>query len=92
MMCKSNFDCCDESRLHVCLVRFHCSETIDTPSNRAAMPEADTSTWTKPSWIAERLFAWASGTEPIENGSLLAIQTREGVTAIKPLKIQVNEL
>jgi NAD(P)-dependent dehydrogenase (short-subunit alcohol dehydrogenase family) len=68
------------------------SETIDTPTNRAAMPDTDTSSWTPPAFIAERLFAWSSGDEQVENGSLLAIQTRKGETAIKTLRLQVDEL
>jgi NAD(P)-dependent dehydrogenase (short-subunit alcohol dehydrogenase family) len=33
--------------------------TIDTPANRAVMPDADTTTWTSPGDIADELLKWA---------------------------------
>ena len=36
--------------------------TIDTPANRAAMPDADFSKWTRPEAIAQQVLAWAAST------------------------------
>lgn len=33
-------------------------ETIDTADNRAAMPNADFSSWSKPSQISELVLSW----------------------------------
>ena len=35
--------------------------TIDTPQNRASMPNADTSKWVKPETIADTIFAYCRG-------------------------------
>ncbi|GMS90516.1 hypothetical protein PENTCL1PPCAC_12691, partial [Pristionchus entomophagus] len=55
--------------------------TLDTPMNRKFMPEADKSSWTPLSHIAEKLYSW---TENIDsrpsNGTLLSIKTVGGVT------------
>lgn len=34
-------------------------QTIDTPANRKAMPDADFSTWSQPADIAQRILGWA---------------------------------
>ena len=52
--------------------------TIDSAGNRAAMPDADKSTWTNPADIAERLFAWASrdpSIQQIHNGDKIKVET-----------------
>lgn len=49
---------------------------IDTPPNRAAMPQADTSTWVKPEQLAEIIFQLTqSWGEPI-HGALLPVAGR----------------
>lgn len=50
--------------------------TIDTPSNRAGMPNADFSTWTPPSFIAATIQQWLDGPRP-PTGSLLKIVTQQ---------------
>jgi hypothetical protein len=42
---------------------------IDTPSNRAAMPDEDKSTWLPPEQVGELLRGWADGENRPENGS-----------------------
>jgi dihydropteridine reductase len=50
--------------------------TIDTPSNRAAMPKADFAHWTKPSDIAQEIGNWVQtpALRP-HSGSLVKVQT-----------------
>jgi len=51
---------------------------IDTPSNRQAMPEADTSQWTPPLKFAERILAWAEGKSKLQSGGLYKFTTSKG--------------
>jgi hypothetical protein len=67
------------------------SETIDTPANRGAMPDADHSSWTPPSDIAARLSAWAQGTERVDNGDAFVIATRKGATEFRKLQIEAQK-
>lgn len=56
--------------------------TIDTPGNRAAMPNADRGSWTPVEEIAERIFGWAARTEQLPpNGALVEASTTKGRTA-----------
>ena len=59
--------------------------TLDTPMNRKFMPDADTSTWTPLSFIAQLMFKWASdkASRPDKNGSLVVLKTTKGVTELK---------
>lgn len=52
--------------------------TVDTPANRAAMPEADPSTWTKPESIAEALLFLASEEAGQISGAAIPVGTGEG--------------
>lgn len=54
--------------------------TIDTPANRANMPDGDTSTWTPPSHFADRILGWAQGDDIPASGSLVAAITKGGAT------------
>ena len=62
--------------------------TIDTPQNRADMPDADFDAWTPPDDIAHRLVEWAGGTVPdVErllprppNAAFVSVETEAGVT------------
>lgn len=47
--------------------------TIDTPANRAAMPNADFSQWTKPAAIAEVLFWLASDAAATVRGAVIPV-------------------
>ena len=42
---------------------------IDTPTNRAAMPDEDKSGWLPPEKIGELLRGWSDGENRPENGS-----------------------
>lgn len=46
---------------------------IDTPTNRAAMPDADTSTWTAPSAIAPTILYLASPTNASVSGAVIPV-------------------
>ena len=50
--------------------------TIDTPANRASMPKADPSTWTKPESIADTLLFLASDEAGQISGAAIPIGTR----------------
>lgn len=52
--------------------------TIDTPANRAAMPEADPSAWTKPESIAETLLFLASEEAGQISGAAIPVGTGGG--------------
>lgn len=56
--------------------------TIDTPSNRAGMPQADTSTWTNPDFISQTIVDWAKGERPA-SGSLLKVITEAGKSRLE---------
>jgi dihydropteridine reductase len=56
--------------------------TIDTPSNRAGMPSADTSTWTPPDFIARTILGWTEGERPA-SGSLLKVITEGGKSRLE---------
>jgi hypothetical protein len=77
------------------------SETIDTPANRAAMPAADTSTWTPPAFIAERAFEWAHHGDALQQqkqsyalsngGVAFAVRTVNGQSELRRLRESVAE-
>jgi len=55
--------------------------TLDTPSNRAAMPDADVSTWTPLDVVSAALFEWASSNQKRpSSGSLVTVKTTNGQT------------
>ena len=51
--------------------------TLDTPMNRKFMPDADHSTWTPLSFVAELMHKWAAHQDqrPDKNGSLVVLVT-----------------
>eukprot|EP00735_Rhodelphis_limneticus_P005358 TRINITY_DN1716_c0_g1::TRINITY_DN1716_c0_g1_i1::g.25225::m.25225 TRINITY_DN1716_c0_g1::TRINITY_DN1716_c0_g1_i1::g.25225 ORF type:complete len:230 (+),score=77.09,sp/Q3T0Z7/DHPR_BOVIN/46.32/9e-60,adh_short/PF00106.20/0.32,adh_short/PF00106.20/1.1e-11,Epimerase/PF01370.16/1.7e-05,KR/PF08659.5/28,KR/PF08659.5/3.4e-05,adh_short_C2/PF13561.1/24,adh_short_C2/PF13561.1/0.024,Eno-Rase_NADH_b/PF12242.3/0.012,Eno-Rase_NADH_b/PF12242.3/1.7e+03,2-Hacid_dh_C/PF02826.14/0.0093,RmlD_sub_bind/PF04321.12/0.013,S len=59
-------------------------ETLDTPMNRQCMPDADFSSWTPLSTVAEKIMSWADHKETPE-GVLIKMITREGNTAYTAL-------
>lgn len=59
---------------------------LDTPTNRNAMPNADTSGWTPLSHVAEKVNQWLGGKEIPENGELVKVETVGGVTTWKAVK------
>lgn len=56
--------------------------TLDTPMNRKFMPDADHSTWTPLTFVAELLFKWSKGLERPTNGSLVQLVTSGGETQL----------
>jgi NAD(P)-dependent dehydrogenase (short-subunit alcohol dehydrogenase family) len=52
--------------------------TIDTPTNRTAMPEADPADWTAPTAIAEALMFLASDQAAHINGAAVPIGPQGG--------------
>jgi len=59
--------------------------TLDTPNNRKWMPEADTSTWTSLSFVADLFEKWTLGADRPSSGTLVQIVTSAGNTMVKPL-------
>jgi dihydropteridine reductase len=49
-------------------------QIIDTPANRQAMPDADTSEWAPPDKIAQMVRHWAEGENRPINGSFAKIE------------------
>jgi dihydropteridine reductase len=62
-----------------------CPITLDTPGNRAAMPNADTSSWTPLDVLSQKYFNWASGKIDFNNGDLLKVVTLDGTTTFSAL-------
>ena len=56
--------------------------TLDTPNNRKWMSDADTSTWTSLSFIAELFQKWTQGLDRPPSGSLVTFETVGGVTSV----------
>jgi len=57
--------------------------TIDTPANRASMPEVDPSTWTKPESIANTLLFLASEEASQINGAAIPVGTHGGMKSVR---------
>lgn len=51
---------------------------LDTPMNRKWMPEADTSTWTSLSYVAELLDNWVNNIDKPASGKLVKLITANG--------------
>ncbi|GMT15049.1 hypothetical protein PFISCL1PPCAC_6346, partial [Pristionchus fissidentatus] len=55
--------------------------TLDTPMNRKWMPDADHSTWTPLSFIAEKFHSWSEKKDSRPtSGTLLSLKTNGGIT------------
>ena len=63
----------DEVRDHGITVNAIAPSTIDTPANRAAMPDADPSKWVKPEQIAATLVFLASDAAGATSGTVIPI-------------------
>ncbi|KAM4707420.1 dihydropteridine reductase [Discoglossus pictus] len=61
--------------------------TLDTPANRASMPDADFSSWTPLDFIAETFFNWTSGKNRPKSGSLIQVVTEKGKTELIPANL-----
>lgn len=53
-------------------------ETIDTPANRASMPDADFTKWSNPASIAAMIKMWAEGLNRPANGSFAVLKVDSG--------------
>jgi len=56
--------------------------TLDTPMNRKWMPNADFSTWTPLSYVAELFLSWTKNQDRPKNGSLLQLVTKNSETSL----------
>ncbi|KAF8958118.1 hypothetical protein BGZ46_002038 [Entomortierella lignicola] len=54
--------------------------TLDTPMNRSGMPNADFTSWTPCSEVAETIYGWATNTIPVTSGKLVEIVTKDSKT------------
>lgn len=61
-----------------------CPVTLDTPANRAAMAQADTSTWTPLNVVAARIHEWIEGRQRPPTGSLVRVVTQASETEFIP--------
>mmetsp|Transcript_2703 Transcript_2703/g.4182 ORF Transcript_2703/g.4182 Transcript_2703/m.4182 type:complete len:242 (+) Transcript_2703:64-789(+) len=55
--------------------------TLDTPQNREAMPDADTTTWATLEEVAEKLQAWCQDPSEVESGKVYVIEKKSGQVA-----------
>ena len=53
-------------------------KVIDTPMNRADMPDADHATWAPPEQIAQMVHQWANGANRPLNGAFARIEYEQG--------------
>ncbi|XP_069488012.1 dihydropteridine reductase isoform X1 [Ambystoma mexicanum] len=58
--------------------------TLDTPANRASMPNADYSSWTPLEFVAETFFDWTAGKDRPKSGSLVQVITTAGKSELMP--------
>jgi len=66
----------DEVREHGITVNAIAPSTIDTPVNRAAMPQVDPSRWVKPEQIAATLVFLASDAAAATSGAIIPVYAR----------------
>ncbi len=71
--------------------------TLDTPANRAGMPNADFSSWTSLETLAKyclfisisstfsKLIDWSETHDKIQSGALFEVVTKSGHTEFNPL-------
>jgi NAD(P)-dependent dehydrogenase (short-subunit alcohol dehydrogenase family) len=63
----------EELRPHKILVNAVAPSTMDTPANRAAMPKADHSHWTRPAEVAQAILWLASPDNTATSGAVLPV-------------------
>ena len=59
-------------------------ETLDTPGNREAMPDADFSTWAKTDQVAQLLKMWANEENRPDNGAFVKLEVVNGTVSAVP--------
>jgi dihydropteridine reductase len=57
--------------------------TLDTPSNRSGMPNADFSSWTPLSFVARQVLEWSGADRKPASGSLHKIVTEKNVSRLE---------
>merc|ERR1740138_1759954 len=62
-------------------------QTLDTPQNREAMPDADRGTWATLDEVAEQLEAWCAEPAGVESGLIYMITKESG----KPANFEPRE-
>mmetsp|Transcript_21185 Transcript_21185/g.31050 ORF Transcript_21185/g.31050 Transcript_21185/m.31050 type:complete len:241 (-) Transcript_21185:192-914(-) len=60
--------------------------TLDSDANRAAMPDADTSTWTPLSEVATTVCEWVENPSLCTSGVVYKVQTNSGKTFFVPME------
>ncbi|XP_009289534.3 dihydropteridine reductase-like [Danio rerio] len=60
--------------------------TLDTPTNRRIMPNADVSSWTPLNHVTQLFFKWTVGESRPASGSLVELVTANGRTVATPIK------
>ncbi|NP_001104643.1 uncharacterized protein LOC563255 precursor [Danio rerio] len=60
--------------------------TLDTPTNRKIMPNADVSSWTPLNHVTQLFFKWTVGKSRPPSGSLVELVTTNGKTVATPIK------
>ncbi|KAF5296306.1 hypothetical protein FQA39_LY12523 [Lamprigera yunnana] len=59
--------------------------TLDTPSNRLNMPDADATKWTPLQFVASLCYKWSCNEERPATGSLLCLVTENLETSVVPV-------
>mmetsp|Transcript_60940 Transcript_60940/g.132179 ORF Transcript_60940/g.132179 Transcript_60940/m.132179 type:complete len:240 (-) Transcript_60940:158-877(-) len=57
-------------------------QTLDTPQNRAAMPDADTSSWATLEEVSQQLEAWSADPSDLQSGMVYIIRKTAGNAAV----------
>ena len=66
--------------------------TIDTPTNREAMPDSDFTKWTHPDAFSDAIFEWSTSMkDDIINGGLYEFETYDGETEVNEVEIVVEK-
>ena len=65
--------------------------TIDTPSNREAMKDADFSQWTHPDAFSDAIYEWTTSMyNDIQNGDMYEFSTTNGNTEVNLVTIEAK--
>jgi len=56
---------------------------LDTPANRAAMPDSDRNNWTSLDTVANKVYEWCSGADKPETGKVYKIVTDNSTNTTK---------
>ena len=82
--------------ISICCVMIRCivlqnRVTIDTPSNREAMPDAEFEDWTHPDAFSDAIYSWATDMKrDVRNGALYEFITDDGETEVEEIGIEID--